>query len=272
MDRIENMNIVLTGASSGIGLEVLKILSKRRGNKILAVSRHAEEKLAGFAENVTPVNIDCSTEEGIDRLFDIAEEKFRKIDLFYSNHGFPYFEAYDYEDWDRVEKIFTANTISPIYIYAKYVRHLNGRDGHLAFTISAIDQMAMPGYALYSASKFGLEGFQQAIRLEKPKNMKFTCLYPVATDTNFFNVAADGAKFEKPFPVQLPTLVAEKMVVGLDLGQKSVFPCALFAVGKALMTALPFVRNTYWYLERNKLRRFLKIQDKLKATVRPWKI
>jgi short-subunit dehydrogenase len=118
--------------------------------------------------------------------------------------------------------------------------------------------MAMPGYAIYSASKFGLEGFQQAIRLEKPDNMKFTCLYPVATDTNFFKVAADGVQFEKPFPVQNPVTVAKKMVRGIEKGKKSVSPCPLFAVGKALMTVFPFVRTIYWKLELGKLKRFLK--------------
>ena len=109
------------------------------------------------------MNIDCSTKEGIDKLFTVAEAAFGKIDIFYANAGFPYYEAYDYADWDRVKKMFDTNTLSPIYTYSKYVQHLNGREGHLAFTISAIGQMAMPGYAIYSASKFGLEGFQQAI-------------------------------------------------------------------------------------------------------------
>ena len=137
------------------------------------------------------------------------EAAFGKIDLFYANAGFPYYEEFDYVNWDRVKVMFDTNTLSPIYTYAKYREHLSGRDGHLAFTISAIGQMAMPGYAIYSASKFGLEGFQQAIRLEKPENMKFTCLYPVATDTNFFKVAANGVQFEKPFPVQSPSVAAK---------------------------------------------------------------
>lgn len=204
------------------------------------------------------MNIDCSTKECIDKLFTVAEAAFGKIDIFYANAGFPYYEAYDYADWDRVKKMFDTNTLSPIYTYSKYVQHLNGREGHLAFTISAIGQMAMPGYAIYSASKFGLEGFQQAIRLEKPDNMKFTCLYPVATDTNFFKVAADGVQFEKPFPVQRPTTVAKKMVRGIEKGKKSVSPCPLFAIGKALMTVFPFVRSIYWKLELKKLKRFLR--------------
>lgn len=259
---IENKKIVLTGASSGIGLEVLKLLAKGKGNMIIAVSRHAQERLFDFGPNVIPLNIDCGTKEGIDKLFRAAEAAFGKIDIFYANAGFPYYETFDYVDWERTQRMFDTNTLSPIYTYSKYVEHLAGREGHLAFTISAIGQMAMPGYAIYSASKFGLEGFQQAIRLEKPDNMKFTCLYPVATDTNFFKVAADGVQFEKPFPVQSPTVVARKMVDGIEKGKKTVSPCVLFAISKALMTVFPFVRTIYWKLETKKLHRF---QQKLQS-------
>lgn len=263
---LTNHNIVLTGASSGIGFEVLKLLVKGEGNVILAVSRTAEEKLAGFAENVIPVNIDVGSKEGVDAVFEKADEVFggKKIDLFYANAGFPYYEAYDYVDWDRIERIFSVNTVSPIYTYAKYSEHLNGRDGKLAFTISAIGKMAMPGYALYSASKFGLQGFQEAIRVEKEKNIQFTCLYPVATDTNFFKVAADGIDFEKPFPVQTPDVVARKMVKGIEKGKKSVSPCFLFGVSKVLMGICPPVRTVYWKLENAKLKRFKKKLEDMK--------
>lgn len=255
---ITGKKIVLTGASSGIGLEVLKLLVKGEGNTILAVSRHAVEKLTGFAPNVIPFNADISCKEGVDSIFAKAEELFDKIDIYYNNAGFPYYEVYDYEDWDRLRAIWDTNTIAPCYTYVKYIHHLNGRDGHLAFTVSAIGTMAMPGYALYSASKFGLQGFQEGIRLEMPKNVKFTCLYPVATDTNFFVVAADGVEFEKPFPVQKPTVVARKMVEGIEKGKKKVSPCPLFALSKVLMTVCPPVRTVYWALETKKLERFVK--------------
>ena len=113
----------------------------------------------------------------------------------------------------------------------------------------------MPGYALYSATKFALHGFQQAIRLEKPNSMKLTCLYPVATDTNFFKVAAP-IEFRKPFPVQKPEVVARKMVAGLENEKKSVSPSPLFALSKVLMTLAPPVRTIYWKLETAKLEKF----------------
>lgn len=263
---ITNHNIVLTGASSGIGFEVLKLLAKGDGNVILAPSLNATEKLTSFAENVIPMDIDVGSKEGVDAIFEKADEVFggKKIDLFYANAGFPYYEAFEYTDWERIERIFSVNTVSPIYTYAKYREHLNGRDGKLAFTISAIGKMAMPGYALYSASKFGLQGFQEAIRIEKAKSLQFTCLYPVATDTNFFKVAADGIPFEKPFPVQKPEVVARKMVAGIEKGKKSVSPCFLFGVSRVLMAVCPPVKTVYWKLENNKLTRFKKKLEDMK--------
>ena len=256
---ITGKRIVLTGASSGIGFEVLKLLAKDGTNTILAVSRHAEEALRTFAGNVIPFNMDVSSAEGVDKVFEKAAEVFdgKIIDIFYANAGFPYYEEFNYENWDRVKVMFDTNTLSPIYTYAKYIHHLNGRTGILAITVSAIGQLAMPGYAIYSATKFGLQGFQQAIRLEKPDNLQITCLYPVATDTNFFRVAND-VEFEKPFPVQQPEVVARKMVEGIDKGKKFVSPQPLFAVAKVLMGVCPPVRTVYWGLETAKLDRFKK--------------
>ncbi|MBR5093584.1 MAG: SDR family NAD(P)-dependent oxidoreductase [Oscillospiraceae bacterium] len=251
---IDGKTIVLTGASSGIGLEVLKLLAQGKDNRILAVARHVDN-IQHLADNVTAFSCDISTQEGVDRVFAKAEELFGKIDLFYANAGFPYYEEFNYADWDRVDAMFRTNTISPIYTYAKYIRHLDGRPGILAYTVSAIGEMAMPGYAIYSSSKFALNGFQQAIRLEAPENLQITCLYPVATDTNFFKVA-NAVEFEKPFPVQKPAHVAKMMVKAIEQGKERVCPSGLFGFAKVLMGVAPPVRTFYWKLETKKLDRF----------------
>ena len=270
---IDNKSIVLTGASSGIGFEALKLLAQGKGNRILAVARHVDN-IKYFADNVIAFACDISTQEGVDRVFAKAEELFGKIDLFYANAGFPYYEEFNYEDWDRVDAMFRTNTISPIYTYAKYIRHLDGRPGILAYTVSAIGEMAMPGYAIYSSSKFALNGFQQAIRLEKPDNLQITCLYPIATDTNFFKVA-NAVEFEKPFPVQKPSHVAKKMIEGIEQGKEKVSPSGLFGFAKVLMGVAPPVRTVYWKMETAKLERFKKklsvyherVQEDVKAAV-----
>ena len=255
---LENKTIVVTGASSGIGLEIVKLLMQGKGNRILAIARHTTA-LETLGENVIPFACDVSSAEGVDRIFDRAEELFGKVDLFCANAGFSYYEQYESEDWSHITDIYSTNAFSPMYTYVRYLRHLDGRPGHLAYTISAMGQMAMPGYALYTSTKFALHGFQQAIRLEMPDNLTLTCLYPVATATNFFNVANKN-KFDLPFPVQRADVVARKMVKGLEKKKKSVSPCGLFTFARGLMGVLPFVRTIYWRIETGKFERFLAAQ------------
>ncbi|MEI8378338.1 MAG: SDR family NAD(P)-dependent oxidoreductase [bacterium] len=257
---LKNQSIVLTGANSGIGLEVLKLLASEKSNKIFAVDLHLD-KINEFSENVFSYQCDVSSNENINAFFDAALEAMGDITLFYANAGYPYYEVLNYVDWERTKRIFETNVFSPIYSYEKYQTYLNGREGHFAITISAIGKMAMPGFTLYSATKFATQGFQQGLRLEMPKNIKLTCLYPIATDTNFFK-AANKEKFERPFPVQSPVVVAKKMVKGLEKGKKSVSPSRFFSFGMVLFAVLPFIRTIYWNMENAKLKRFLAKQAK----------
>ncbi len=251
---ITEKKIVLTGADSGIGLEVLKILASEKTNKILAVDIN-NKNMGNIGENVITFQCDVSSKEGVDSIFEKAESELGKIDIFYANAGYPYYELIDYVDWERTQRMFETNVFSPIYTYEKYKEYLDGKEGHLAITVSAIGKMAMPGFTTYSASKFAMEGFQQGIRFEMPRNMKLTCLYPIATDTNFF-AAANKVEFERPFPVQSPRVVAKKMVKGLEKGKKSVNPSFLFTLSGVLFAILPPVKKVYLALEKGKLRRF----------------
>lgn len=256
---ITDKKIVLTGANSGIGLEVLKLLSVGN-NKILAVDLHTENIEKFDRNKVIPMVCDVSSAEGVDAIFATADERLGGIDIFYANAGFPYYEAFDYVSWERVAHIFETNVFSPIYTYQKYRAYLNGKEGQFAMTVSAIGKMGMPGYALYSSSKFAVQGFQQALRLEMPSNIKMTCLYPVATDTNFFKAAVEGQNKvirQKPFPVQKPAHVAKAMVKGLERKKKYVNPCKLFSFALALFAVFPFVRTIYWKLEKKKLDNFV---------------
>ncbi len=254
-ENISNKKIILTGATSGIGLEVLKLLSKPElNNTILAVSRHAEQKLANFADNVVPFTADIGKKEDIDRIFTKGEEIFGKIDIFYNNAGFPYQERFDYLDWDRMQYIFDTNTLGPAYMYTKYINHLNGRPGHLCYTISCIGIMCLPGFALYTASKFGLRGFQQAIRHEMPDNLKLTCLYPVGTDTNFWDAASGGVKIERAWPIMKASTIAKKMVRGMASGRKQIYPLC-WEIVYPMMVICPPARDIFWTLERNKFLR-----------------
>ena len=254
---INGKNIVVTGASIGIGKSILEELLEQGDNRILAACRRAE-MIADYGDRVIPFSCDLSTKEGVDALFDRAEEVFDKIDIFFCNAGAPYYERFDYEDWDRVQRIFDLNTVGHIYTYSKYLHHLDGREGRLVYTISAMGEMALPGYALYAATKFAMKGFQQAIRDETPKNLQISCVYPVSTKTNFFNVGGGGRKMEPPFPVQAPEKVGKAVVKGIDKFKKHIYPCPVYLPSKVLMKAVPPVKALYVQAQKGKLRRFVK--------------
>ena len=254
---ISHKNIVVTGASSGIGKSIMEELASQEGNRILAACRHPES-ITGYGDKVIPFACDLSTKEGVDALFARAEELFDKIDLYFCNAGAPYYERFDYEDWDRIQRLFDLNTVPHIYTYSKYLHHLNGREGRLVYTISAMGEMALPGYALYASTKFAMKGFQQAIRDETPENLKISCVYPVSTKTNFFNVGGGGRKMEPPFPVQAPEKVGKAVVKGITKLKEHIYPCPVYLPSKYLMNVVPPVKKLYIHAQKGKLRRFVK--------------
>ena len=254
---VSNQNIVVTGASSGIGKSIMEELLKQEGNRILAACRHAE-KIGDYGDRVIPFSCDLSTKAVVDDLFAKAEEVFDKVDLYFCNAGAPYYERFDYEDWDRIQKIFDLNTVAHIYTYSKYLHHLNGREGRLVYTISAMGEMALPGYALYAATKFAMKGFQQAIRDETPKNLQISCVYPVSTRTNFFHVGSGGRKMEPPFPIQTPEKVGKAVVKGVEKLKEHIYPCSVYLPSRLLMNIVPPVKTLYVKAQKDKLRRFVK--------------
>ena len=109
---INNKRIVLTGANSGIGLEVLKLLAEG-DNKILAVDLHTDKLETFDNSKVIPMVMDVSKKENVDLIFERAIEVLGGIDIFYANAGYPYYELFDYTNWERVEKMFETNVFPP---------------------------------------------------------------------------------------------------------------------------------------------------------------
>lgn len=263
MKRIVGKNIVLTGCNSGIGYEFLKLIAL--DNKVLCVDVNTDklDEMAKSNPNLTVMEMDVSTKEGVDAVFEKAESIFDFIDIFYANAGYAYYEKYNYADWDRLDRIMRTNCHSPMYSYGKYLKYLNGREGHFCMTASAIGKMSMPGYTVYSASKFCVQGFQQGLRLEDNDNVKLTVLYPIATATNFFNYGSDGKSrdCDRPFPVQQPDVVAKRMYAAVAKGKKYCNPSKLFAAVEQVIKFLPVVRTIYWAMEKAKFLRYCKREN-----------
>ena len=207
--NISGKNIILTGASSGIGLCLLKLLANFDDVKIIAVARHTDA--IPISDKIHPFSADLSNPSGVDKLFEYAQSCIGDIDIFIANAGFAYLEKLQEADWSHIEFIFNLNVISPIYSLEKLVN--TGSDSKLfVSTISGVALVSLPAYSLYCSTKAALHHFIHTYRFEAPKEIRLMNVYPVATRTPFFDKAAESENTPLTWPTQEPETVAKLII------------------------------------------------------------
>lgn len=251
--NLNGKNIVITGASSGIGKEILKKLI-RYNVSIIAVSRNVSKIPAN--DKVLPYSCDVSVKEEVDKLFEFAEEKFGHIDIFIANAGFAFCEELKEPDWKHIESIFSTNVFSPIYSVEKMRAANQNRKYSVVITCSAVSEMPLPGYSLYCATKHAINGFGRVIQYEAKKNEIISFVYPIATQTNFFTNAAEKAPV--PWPVQSPVKVAESVIRGIEAEKRFIYPSKAFAVSRVINRIFPFTNQIYARIQSDKFHQWVR--------------
>lgn len=248
--QLNQKRIVITGASSGIGQETLKLLESFEGVKILAVDLN--EKSIPKSEKVIPYKCDISKKENLDKLIKDAEKKLGGIDIFFANAGFAYYERIPEANWERISKIYETNVFSPIYTLVKLNTTLKNSFLFIC-TASAMSHLALPGYAKYSSTKSAIHAFIDSYRYELKSGNRIMVVYPIATRTKFFDSA--GKSVPVPFPSQTPKTVAKKIVKGILSDSNSVYPSRIFSSIRILDRFLFFPLKVYQKIEAFKLNR-----------------
>lgn len=245
---------ILTGASSGIGQELLKLLLAA-GVNVVAASRSMEQ--SGFDHRLLlKKNCDVSSSDSIDELFAFTLQKLGTPDLFIANAGFAYFEKLGDPDWEHINKIFATNVFSLCYC-AQKMKSINNKDPfNFVCTASGISFISIPGYALYSSTKAAIRGFADAYRFELKKGQYFQVVFPVATRTSFFQVA--GEETPVPWPVQSAEEVAESIIRGIESNRHEIYPSRLFRAMLVLNRFIPVIAPIYTRNENRKFQLWLK--------------
>jgi short-subunit dehydrogenase len=255
--HVERTRVVLTGAASGIGLAILKELLKL-DCRIVAADKNAEQlekvTLSAF-DQVIPFTGDLSGSDQIDQLFDFATSTLGSIDIFIANAGFAYYEQLGEPDWNHIDKIFRINSLSPIYSLMKMQRLNPGNPWKTVMISSAIGEWAVPGYAIYGATKAAISRFADGYRFDHSGN-NLMVVYPIATRTNFFETA--GKDIPEAFPIQSAEKVARKIIRGIRHDRRHVYPSKLFLFILTVNRFLPFIKPAYQSVEHGKFRKWLK--------------
>lgn len=248
---INGKNIVLTGASSGIGLEILKLLTQFSDVKIIAVARHTEN--IPQKENIIyPFVADLSNQMGIDGLFDYSKKVFDQIDIFIANAGFAYFENLYSPDWEHIKNIFDLNTFSPIYSLEKLLATKSNRKKYFICNVSAVAHVPLPYYSLYCSTKAAIHQFLDTYKYETDHNIQIATVYPVATRTPFFKKAFNTEQVYLPFLSQEPITVAKAIIKGIKQNKTKIYPSLLFRVFNYWGRIFPFLFNMYSKNEQRK--------------------
>ena len=183
------MNILVTGASRGIGKAICEIL----GDNIYAAAR-SEDLLLSY-ENYCVC--DLSTFEGIEKLGNYIVEN--QIDVLINNAGGYIYSPIEEMNFAQIETITRLDLIAPLYLIAKAVPYMKEKKNGRIINIGSISGVMGEAYAsAYSSAKSGLIGATKALALElAPYGITVNTINPGWVDTEMGNTSVIEGGFSK---------------------------------------------------------------------------
>lgn len=179
----------ITGASSGLGLEMTRQLLER-GDRIVATVRRpgALAELQGEAgSNLRMVQLDVTDTPALRQTLVDAFAELGRIDVVVSNAGYGLLGAAEELADADIEQLIATNLLASMHMVRAALPHLRGQGGGRIVQVSSEGgQIAYPGLSAYHATKWGIEGFMEAVALEvAPFNIQCIIAEPGPTATNF---------------------------------------------------------------------------------------
>jgi short-subunit dehydrogenase len=184
---------IVTGASSGIGLELAACCAKGGFNLLIAADEpsihDAAQQLGAWGASVDAVEADLATLEGVDKLY--AAAKGRPVAALLANAGRGLGRAFLDQDVAQWRHVVDTNVTGTLYLIQKVGRDMRARgEGRILITGSIAGFMPGTYQAVYNGTKALLDSFSFALRAElKGSGVTVTCLMPGATETEFFERA-----------------------------------------------------------------------------------
>lgn len=186
---------VVTGASSGIGYELAKQFAQN-GFDLLVTSTgasidEAAQAFKGLGAKVEMVQVDLTTYDGVETLYNQIKAIGRPVDAIAINAGIGVGGEFTQTDLQEELNLINLNVVSTVHLAKRVVKDMVDRgEGKILFTSSIVSQMPGPLQAVYAASKAFVQSFSQALRNElQDKGVSVTALMPGVTETNFFHNA-----------------------------------------------------------------------------------
>jgi short-subunit dehydrogenase len=225
--------VVITGASQGIGRETALEMAGAGASLVLAARNqealeelaHQVERLGGQAE-VVPT--DVADYSQVERLGARAMEHFGRIDTWVNDAAVSIYAPLDEMTADEIDRVVQVNLLGQMYGSQVAVRHMKpNRQGRIVNVGSALSERAVPLQSAYVATKHGVQGFSEALRLEmehERTGIEVVVILPSSINTPLFNFARSklGVKPMPIPPVYEPRVVAQAICHAAEHGGREI--------------------------------------------------
>ncbi|CAA9578174.1 MAG: Short-chain dehydrogenase/reductase SDR [uncultured Truepera sp.] len=222
LKKLSEQVMVITGASSGIGLATARLAAKGGARVVLAARNEAAleqlvTELQAQGHKAVYVVADVGHEDDVRKIARVAHERFGGFDTWVNNAATGIFGALLDGATDDYRRLFETNFWGVVYGSLEAARHLSGRGGALINVGSALSDRALPLQGIYATSKHAVKGFTDALRTEleaADAPVSVTLVKPAAIDTPFPQHAKNYMSEEPtlPPPVYAPEVVAEAIL------------------------------------------------------------
>ena len=228
------MLALVTGASSGIGLQYATQLARDYHTDLLLVSNQKEEQekvaaelAAQYGVKAIPLYADLSKQDAAENLYQYCQEQGLVVDILVNNAGVFFFNPYCETSMKRIELILNLHIITVAKLCRLFGEDMINREltseessqkicgksrkkGYILNMSSMSAWMAMPGIQSYNASKAFIYNFSKSLWYEfKPKGVNITVMTPGAVDTALFGLAPHLRRLAVNLTVSIPP---EKLV------------------------------------------------------------
>jgi short-subunit dehydrogenase len=225
--------VVITGASSGIGLTTAR-MAARRGARVVAVARNDDalrqlvQELNMQGHEAIYVAADVASEEDMRQVAQAAIEKFGHIDTWVNNAGVSIFGRTEDVTLEDQRRLFETNFWGVVNGSLAALPYLRGRGGALINLGSEVSEFAIPLQGIYSASKHAVKGYTDALRIELEAEgapVSVTLIRPSGVDTMFIMHAKNymNVRPRLPTPIYAPEVVADAILFAAEHPRRDVY-------------------------------------------------
>jgi uncharacterized protein len=238
---------LVTGASSGLGVEFARVLAARGIDLVISARRLdrlealAAELRQTYDIEVVVLPADLSTANGPRQLFDALQAAGSRIDILINNAGFGYFGPFLEQSLAEINEMIAVNVNGLTTLTRLFSEAMNRQGGgHILQVSSFAALQPIPRYSIYSAAKMYVVTLAQSLRHELRKtNVNISVVVPGFMPTEFHDVAHHKKSFLMKLLTVPSNYVARKAINGMFKRKMLITPGAFYWINGCLLRLTP---------------------------------